>query len=82
MDSADAFVKGALTVGAIYLFFLGCRAVWALITSSFRAAKKALEKLPDAMEQTARIAGKSVADASSLGKKLKKSFDEGRSKKP
>ncbi|MGK2870690.1 MAG: hypothetical protein ACSLFL_00340 [Alphaproteobacteria bacterium] len=82
MDSADAFVKGALTVGAIYLFFLGCRALWALITSSVSAAMRAYEKLPDAMEQTARVTGKAVSDASSLGKKLKKEFDEGRIKNP
>lgn len=82
MDSADAFVKGALTVGAIYLFIWACRAVWALITSSARAAKKASEKLPGAMEQTAKLTGKAVADASSLGRKLKKAFDEGRDRKP
>lgn len=79
MDLADTFVKGALTVGAIFLFYLGCLWLWKLITSS---VKRASEKLPDAMEKTARLTGKAVANASSLSKKLKEAFDEGRSKKP
>jgi len=83
MDLANVIVKGAITAGGLCLFFWCCIAIWEFITSSFRAAaKKVSEKLPDAMEQTAHIAGKAIADASSLGKKLKKSFDEGRSNKP
>ncbi len=53
MDSANASAKSAPTVGAIYLFFIGCRTLWVLITSSVRAAKRASEKLPDASEKSA-----------------------------
>mgnify|MGYP003382046680 CR=1 FL=1 len=65
-----------LTKGAFILFILLC------IGMALGALAEAYKKLPDALEKTARVAGKKTADASNLAKKLRKAFDEERSKEP
>ena len=75
MDSADAFVKGTLTVIFLYVVFAVCRWIWRVV---IRGAKAVQRHAPDALEGTARGAGKVTKQASALGSKLKKAFDEGR----
>jgi len=75
MDSADVFVKGALTIAFIYVVFGACRWVWRLFVRGAQAARR---HAPNALENTARATGKATKQASALGSKLKKAFDEGR----
>ena len=75
MDSADAFVKGTLTVIFLYVVFAVCRWIWRVV---IRGAKAVQRHAPDALEGTARGAGKVTKQASAFGRKIKKAFDEGR----
>jgi hypothetical protein len=78
LDAADAYVKGALTVAALYLLFWACRTAWRLFKRSARALRRSADGVPQALEATARAAGQASSRASALGQRLKQAYGEGR----
>ena len=74
-SSANAAVKGVISVVFLYIVFAVCRWIWRTL---IRGARAAQQHAPTALESTAKIAGKATKEASTLARKLKKSFDEGR----